>query len=122
LWRDSLSEDPLGSGVLPLFLIGFAILWKRDLLLKEHRFAQAALGLAAGAVYPLATLFVLLNLGRGPSPGWMWLWQWVAGTAAGGACAPLIFALFGRLRGALEYPAQKQSSFRDDREIKRGRM
>jgi cell shape-determining protein MreD len=122
LWRDSLSADPLGVSILPLFLIGFIILRERDLLLREHQFAQMALGLAAGAVFPLGTLFLLFNLGRAPLLGWMALWQWVAGTLAGGIFAPLFFGLFDRLRRAFEYPASRQSSFREDREIKRGRM
>ena len=122
LWRDSLSEDPLGVSILPLFMIGFVILWKRELLLRENRFAQMALGLAAGAAFPLGTLFLLLNLGREPLLGWSALWQWVAGTVAGGALAPMLFGLFGWTRRAFEYPAMKQSSFREDREIKRGRQ
>ena len=121
LWRDSLSADPLGVSILPLFIIGFVILRKRELLLREHQFAQIALGLAAGAFFPLGTLFLLFNLGRAPLLGWASLWQWVVGTAAGGVLTPLLFRLFDRLRGALEYPALKQSSFREDREIKRGR-
>ena len=122
LWRDSLSEDPLGASILPLFLIGFIILRKRDLLLREHEFAQMALGLAAGAVFPLGTLFLLYNLGHGPVLGWMRLWEWVVGALTGGVLTPLLFGLFGRMRRALEYPARKQSSFREDREIKRGRQ
>jgi hypothetical protein len=63
-----------------------------------------------------------LNLGREPLLGWSALWQWVAGTVAGGALAPMLFGLFGWMRRAFEYPAMKQSSFREDREIKRGRQ
>jgi len=122
LWRDSLSADPLGVSILPLFFIGFIILRKREFLLREHQFAQVALGLAAGAAFPLGTLFLLLNLGRAPLTGWMTLWQWVVGTAAGGVLTPLLFRLFDRLGRALEYPALKQTSFREDREIKRGRQ
>jgi hypothetical protein len=123
LWRDSLSaDDPLGVSILPLFLIGFVILWKRDLLLRDHPFAQFALGMAAGALFPLGTLFLLLNLRLEPLLGWASLWQWVAGTLAGGIFAPLLFTLFGWMRRAFEYPALKQSSFREDREIKRGRQ
>ena len=122
LWRDSISADPLGVSILPLFMIGYVILWKRDLLLREHEFAQMALGLAAGADFPLGTLFLLFNLGRGPIPGWIWLWQWVVGTLTAGVLTPLFFGLFGRMRRAFEYPAMKQSSFREDREIKRGRQ
>lgn len=122
LLRDSPSENPLGVSILPLFFIGFVILRKREFLLREHQFAQIALGLAAGALFPLGTLFLLFNLGRAPLLGWAWVWQWVVGTLAGGILTPLLFRLFDRLRRALEYPALKQTSFREDREIKRGRQ
>jgi cell shape-determining protein MreD len=122
LWRDSLSADPLGASILPLLLIGAVILRERHLLLREHPFAQMTLGLAAGAVFPLATLFLLLNLERTPLLGWAWLWQWAVGTLTGGILTPLCFGLLNRMRRAIEYPALKQSSFREDREIKRGRQ
>jgi cell shape-determining protein MreD len=122
LGRDSLSADPLGASILPLFVIGFVIFWKRDVLLRENQFAQMALGLAAGAFFPLASLFLLVNLGRAPLLGWMSLWQWVVGALAGGVLTPALAGLLSRLRRALEYPALKQSSFREDREIKRGRQ
>ena len=122
LLRDSPSENPLGASILPLFFIGYVILWKRDLLLREHPFAQMALGLAAGALFPLGTLFLLFNLQRGPLLDWLWLWQLAVGTLTAGVFTPLLFLLFGRLRRAFEYPAMSQSSFREDREIKRGRQ
>ena len=120
LCRDSLSADPLGVSILPLFLIGFVIFWKRDVLLRENQFAQMALGLAAGAVFPLATLFLLVNLGPGAVAGLDVALAVVAGVLAGGVLTPALSGLLGRLRGALEYPAMKQSSFREDREIKEG--
>jgi len=122
LLRDSTSENPLGLSILPLLIIGYLIMWKRDLLLRENQFAQMALGLAAGAVLPLAALFLLLNLERSPLLGWGLLWQWAVGTLTGGILTPLLFRLFNLMRRAFEYPAVKQSSFRDDREIKRGRQ
>jgi hypothetical protein len=70
----------------------------------------------------MGTLFLLLNLGREPLLGWASLWQWVVGMLTGAVLAPLFFGLFGRMRRAFEYPALKQSSFREDREIKRGRQ
>jgi cell shape-determining protein MreD len=121
LWFDSLSLNPLGVSVLPLLLIGLLIYRSRDLLMREHVFAQAVLGLAAGAVQPLATLFILLNTGQTPMLGWLSLWQWVVMAAGCGAATPVCFKLFDRLRGALEYQPVTQTSFRPDREIKRGR-
>jgi hypothetical protein len=41
--------------------------------------------------------------------------------AGSGAVTPVCFKLFDRLRRALEYQPVTQSSFRPDREIKRGR-
>jgi cell shape-determining protein MreD len=121
LWFDSLSLNPLGASVLPLLLIGLLIYRSRDLLLREHVFAQVVLGAAAGAVQPLGTLFILLNKGQTPLLGWLSLWQWLVMAAGAGAATPVCFKLFDRLHRALEYQPVTQTSFRPDREIKRGR-
>jgi cell shape-determining protein MreD len=121
LWFDSLSLNPLGASVLPLLVIGLLIYRSRDLLLREHVFAQFVLGAAAGAAQPLGTLFILLNKGQTPLLDWFSLWQWLVLAAGGGAMTPLCFKLFDRLRRALEYQPVTQTSFRPDREIKRGR-
>jgi cell shape-determining protein MreD len=121
LWFDSLSLNPLGASVLPLLLIGLLIYRSRELLLREHVFAQFVLGLAAGAVQPLGTLFILLNKGQTPLLGWFMLWQWLVLTLGCGALTPVCFYFMDRLRLALEYQPVTQTSFRPDREIKRGR-
>jgi cell shape-determining protein MreD len=122
LWFDSLSLNPLGASVLPLLVIGVAIYRSRDLLLREHTFAQVVLGGSAAAFQPLGTLFVLLNVGAAPLLGWFSLWQWLVMALAGGIMTPLCFALFDRLHHAFDYPRAPQATFRADREIKRGRM
>src|SRR5580658_2443179 len=71
LWFDSLSLNPLGASVLPLLLTGVLIYRSRDLLMREHVFAQAVLGVMAGAAQPLGTLFILLNKGQTPLLGWL---------------------------------------------------
>ena len=40
LWFDSLSANPLGLSILPLFLISFPVFLQRDLILRELPFAQ----------------------------------------------------------------------------------
>jgi rod shape-determining protein MreD len=122
LWFDSLSLNPLGASVLPLLLIGLLIFRSRDLLMREHLSAQVILGLAAGAAQPLGTLFILLNAGVRPLLTWVSLWHWLVMAVASGAVTPVFFKLFDRLRRALEYQPVTQSSFRPDREIKRGRV
>jgi cell shape-determining protein MreD len=121
LWFDSLSLNPLGASVLPLLLIGLLIYRSRELLLREHLFAQVVLGVAAGAVQPLGTLFILLNKGQTPLLGWLTLWQWLVMAVGAGLVTPICFKLFDCLHRALEYQPVTQTSFRPDREIKRGR-
>ena len=122
LWVDSLSENPLGASVLPLLAIGAAIFSQRGVLLRESATAQWILGLAASALWPLGTLFVLLNLGRVPLLNWGWAGQWALAAIVGGALTPACFWFLGRLHAALDYPPAAPSSFRPNREIKRGRF
>ena len=50
---DSLSANPLGVSVLPLFLVGFLIYRQRELILRDQPFAQFVLGLGASAAVPV---------------------------------------------------------------------
>src|SRR6059058_105772 len=44
LWFDSLSANPLGVSVLPLFACGLFIYGNRELILREQALAQIVLG------------------------------------------------------------------------------
>jgi rod shape-determining protein MreD len=118
---DSLSANPLGTSVLPLFLIGFLIQRYRALILRTEVVAQLALGLGASALAPVLTLLILLNTDRQPLLGWFSLWQWLVITVIGGTATPFWFWLFARLNRALNYRPWGEAAFRQDREIKRGR-
>jgi len=122
LWFDSLSANPLGISVLPLFLVGLLIQRSRDLILREQPFAQFVLGASASALVPLLTLLLLINTNVQPFIGWFSLWQWLVMTAAGGALTPVWFSFFGRLGQALTYRPLGEPSFRTDREMKRGKQ
>ncbi|MBI3192454.1 MAG: hypothetical protein HYZ36_07300, partial [Pedosphaera parvula] len=98
LWFDSLSANPLGVSVLPLFLVGLVIFHKRDLILRDVVFAQAVVGFVASALAPLLTVILLLSAGHRPLIGWGSLWQWLVMAAGGAVCAPLFHLLFQRLR------------------------
>jgi hypothetical protein len=119
---DSLSANPLGASVLPLFVAGVAIFVRRDLLLRYSATAQLILGTAASAFCPAATLFLLLNSGHGPKLGWVSSWQILLGAALGGVLTPGCFILFDRFHHAFDYPSASSAPFRADREIKRGRF
>ena len=122
LWFDSLSSNPLGVSVLPLFAIGFLIQIYRGLILREQAFAQLVLGLSASAAAPLLTLLLLLNAETQPLLGWFSLWEWLVMSLVGAAVTPFWFHFFDRLSRALSYRPLGETSFRPDRQIKRGRM
>jgi hypothetical protein len=121
LWFDSLSENPLGVTIVPLFAIGFPIHFRRDLILRGLPFAQLILGAAASAIVPVLTILILLNGGKQPLLGWGSLWQWLVMTAGGAVATPILFAMFEWFHHALGYKVRSETSFRNDREILRGR-
>lgn len=121
LMFDSLSVNPLGISVLPLLLLGFLLQLRRDLLLRDQIYAQFTLGLIASALAPVMTVLMLLTLEQSPLLGWGSLWQWIVMSLGGGVATPLFFFLLDRLNHALGYQPIIESSFRADREIRRGR-
>ena len=122
LWFDSLSANPLGVTVLPLFAIGLAIHLNRELILRDQTFAQFVLGLGASLAMPVLTILLLLTMGRAPLLGWGTLWQLAVLSAGGAIATPICFALFGWLQRALVHRSDGETSFRPDREIRRGRL
>jgi hypothetical protein len=121
LWFDSLSANPLGLTILPLFVVGFPIFLQRDLILRELPFAQVVLGGIASAVVPLLAVLLLLTAGQKPLLGWGSLWQWIIMTAGGAVATPVLFTLFEWCDDALGYKPRVETSFRSDREILRDR-
>ena len=121
LMFDTLSVNPLGISALPLLFIGFLLQLRRDLLLREQLYAQFTLGLIASALAPVMTVFTLFTLEQSPLLGWGSLWQWIVMSVGGGIATPVFFFLFDRLNHALGYQPIVESSFRADREIRRGR-
>ena len=120
-WFDTFSANPLGITILPLFLVGFPIHLRRDLILRHAPFAQLVLGAAASAIVPLLKLLMLLSGSTGPLLGWGTIWQWLVMTGGGAVATPFIFELMERCNRALGYQPRQETSFRPDREIQRGR-
>jgi len=121
LWFDSLSANPFGITIVPLYAIGFPILLFRDLLLRELPFAQTILGAIASAFVPAVTVLLLLSGNHDPLLGWGSIWQWIVMTAGGALLTPVVFGLFEWCNHALGYQPLKENSFRPDREILRDR-
>jgi cell shape-determining protein MreD len=121
LMFDSLSANRLGVSILPLFFVGLTILMRRDLILRDQWFAQFVLGAVASAMVPVLTVLLLLTAGQSPLLGWGSLWQWTVMTVGGGVATPLIFLLLRWTNRVFGYQPIIETSFRPDREIRRGR-
>ena len=118
---DALSLNPLGVSPLPLCLVGMLIHLQREQILREEVVVHVLLGMAASAAVPLGTLLMILSVGESPLLGLGFVWDLAVLTVSGGIAAPLIFILMNTLKSALTYQMHSQSSFRPDREIRRGR-
>jgi hypothetical protein len=90
-------------------------------VLREQAFAQVVLGLAASAIVPLLTLVLLLTTGQNPMLGWGTIWQLFVMSLGGAIATPVFFVIFESVQRALVHARPSQSSFRPDREIRRGR-
>jgi len=121
LFFDSLSANPLGITVLPLFLAGLAIHSQREVILRDRILAQFILGLVVSAVVPLLIMLLLLTGGHAPLLGWISIWQWIVMSIGGAVATPVLFQLFDFFERALSYRRATETSFRPDREIRRGR-
>jgi len=119
---DSLSLNPLGISVLPLFLCGLGIHTSRELILRDQTFAQVVLGFAASLATPILVLLLLLTTRHEPLFGWGTLWQITVMSIGGAIATPVFFEVFGFLNRMFSHTTPGQSSFRPDREIRRGRM
>ena len=120
-WFDTLSANPLGTTVVPLFIAGALIHYHRGLILREQWVARYATTFVACAAVPLLSVVLLLIIGQEPLLGYWSLWQWAVMAVGGAVTTPVWFLVLDRLSRALSYPVQAQPGFRPDREIKRGR-
>ncbi len=121
LAMDSLSANPLGASVLPLFWIGLALMWRRDVLLRELSYAQFVLGTVAGVLAPAMTCLLLFTVGERPLVGWSSLFQWILLAPGSGVLTPPCFWLLTWLSRRLTYQPIITPAFRSDHEMKRGR-
>lgn len=118
---DALSANRLGVSVLPMFLAGFLIHTRRHVILRGQAYAQFWLGLGTAVLVPLGTLALMSFGQREPLQGWATVRQLAVSGLLNGLLCPACFALFDALRLIFDYQPVAESSFRSDRQIKRGR-
>ena len=91
LWQSSLSSDPLGICMLPLFALGMLVHLNIKSISHHHIGSRFALGAMAGALMPILTLCLLLLTGHQPMIGLYSLWQWAVGIIGSGLFALCFF-------------------------------
>ena len=121
LLLDSISANPLGVTTISLFLVGWLIHANKGLLLREERYAQFVLGIVASITVPLISLTLLANLIQGIIFSGGLLWSLFVNGVAGGILAPLLCRMLEKLERTFSYQYEPASTWRPDREIKRGR-
>jgi|YNPNPStandDraft_1061719.scaffolds.fasta_scaffold24930_2 rod shape-determining protein MreD len=120
-WLDSFSLNPFGISAFPLTIIGLIMNRFHELILYETTTGQIVLGFFAGFLAPV--LAIILMLGHEPAPivsHYTFLYCLGNGIICG-LVLPGIFKLFNLLIKCFAYPEATSSSFRPDREIKRGK-
>jgi hypothetical protein len=117
LFFDSLSANPLGISIVPLFAVGLAIFWRRN---DSARSTLCPICARAGPAPP-PLLRCCCTAGHQPLLGWGSLWQWLVMSLGGAIATPFFFLLFGWFERALSNDHVREASFRPDREIRRGR-
>ncbi len=142
LGADALSSGPFGLRVVPLLALGAVLHWRRDVILRDSAWAQAALGgaatfgVTAGSILLLFLLWPVLSgwspepafwperrlgLAALPEPGWGWFWQLGVVTVGGAIGTPAVFLVFRWLDGRLSYQPVAPPPPRGSREVRRGR-
>lgn len=122
LWFDSLSFNPLGVSIFPLFLVGFAVLWVRGLVLNRDIFAQFFLGVLAGAAAPALTLVLLLTGGLSPLAGWQMIPGWIVVALLNGLATPALVWMIDQCEQWFGHPIREtRQLLLPNREIVRGR-
>lgn len=142
LGADAWSSGPFGLGVIPMLAVGFFLHHRRELILRESRWAQAAIGAAASVATPLVHLLCLVvlwpliaqpeplaaqwpefrsGLSELPVLGAARLWQLIVMGLGGAVATPVLFGFFQWIDRTCNYQPAPLPGRRGDRVIERGR-
>lgn len=122
LWLDSMSANPLGLSVLPLFIAGWAVFSFREFILRDQLVVQFYLGTTAGAAVPLLQVWLLQLVGSSPLLGWqMGVWCLVNALLCGVA-VPVFDRLAKLLDRWFSHPLHDPNRWpNENRQIVRGK-
>ena len=147
-FSDCFSLNPLGLSMLSLFITGCGLQIIREMILRDRVLTRAILGSIAFVATPLIGFICMFWIwplfhtlpggsigdelqtdlyygsivyGWQPVPNWGWLWKGTVLAIFGAIATPLTMWILDQFVHMFSYPTVMESTFRKDREIKRGR-
>ena len=122
LLLDSLSANPLGVSVLPLFFAGWVVFCFREKVMVRELFAQVYLGIMAGLIVFLFQLILLILVQANPMFGWgMGFWA-LLNSLFCGAAVPLFNLLSKTFEQWFSHPSYNPNRWpNSNRQIVRGK-
>ena len=122
LWLDSLSANPFGISVLPLFFVGWVVFCVREKIMTREFMAQIYLGIIAGLIVFLFQLILLRIFSVNPMIGWEMVFWSLLNAFFCGLFVPLLtlsHKAFGRW---FSHPSYEPNKWLDNnRQIVRGK-
>ncbi|MGC8742470.1 MAG: rod shape-determining protein MreD [Verrucomicrobiia bacterium] len=118
---DSISANPLGITAISLAIPGLLIHLGQGILVKKEWQTQFLSGVFAGALQPFISLFLLITMRYKPIFSVDSVFLISISAVICGFITPGVFKFLNWMDTTFNYSRVKTSSFRQDREIKRGR-
>ena len=106
--HDALSPVPLGFSVVCFCGVGWVVSCFRPLVVSEALVTMAVFGGVSSVVVSSVMWLLLLKGGLVAIPLWMAMWKILNAGVLGIACAPIVFAVAGRLDHLLGNTRRKE--------------
>ena len=120
LFFDSVSANVLGVSSISFIVAGLIIYSYRHLVLRKLWQIQYLSGLLCSVSIPLITFILLKFIGAEPIMNFQAVFNILISGFFNAFLTPLIFGIIDWIENTFNYRQVKMSSFRPDREIKRG--
>ena len=122
LWLDSLSANPFGMSVLPLFLVGWIVFCFRKKIMAVEFMAQIYLGILGGLLVFLLQLTLLKLLSFNPLIGWGMFFFAMLNAFFCGLAVPFFYLLHKWFKSLFSHSSYEPNNWgNNNRQIVRGK-
>jgi hypothetical protein len=122
LWLDSLSANPFGMSILPLFLVGWIVFCFRKKIMAVEFMAQIYLGILGGLLVFLLQLTLLMLFSFNPLIGWEMIFLAMLNAFFCGVAVPFFYLLHKWFKSLFSHSSHEPNKWRNNnRQIVRGK-